>query len=112
MIEATLRNALADCNYFTDEQLQGAGALKPTYKAGVALTIVGDEGTALTGVKEITAAEAQGHGFTPIENPENPPEVSRWFLVPYDKANFPTGEVTHLTVKAIPPAEQTATPEN
>ena len=105
VIEATLRNALNDCGYFTDEQLQGAGALKPTYKAGVTLTIVGDKGTALTDVKEITAAEAQGHGFTPIENPT---EVSRWFLVPYDEANFPTGEVTHLTVKAIPPAEQSA----
>ena len=109
VVEVTLRNALADCNYFTDEQLQGAGALKPTYKAGVALTIVGDEGTALTGVKEITAAEAQGHGFTPIENPN---ETSRWFLVPYNVTNFPEGTATNLTVRALPPAVQTATPEN
>ena len=108
VVEATLRNALKDCPYFTEEQLQGAGALKPTYKTGVALTIVGDEGTALTGVKEITAAEAQGHGFTPIENPT---EVSRWFLVPYNDTNFPKGSATNLTVHAIPAAEQSPAAE-
>ena len=107
LVEATLRNALNDCGYFTDKQLQGAGALKPTFLDGVSVVIVGPNDE-LTGVKEITAAEAQGHGFTPIENPENPPEVSRWFLVPYDEDNFPTGEVTHLTVRALPPAEQSA----
>ena len=109
VVEVTLRNALADCNYFTDEQLQDAGALKPTYKAGVTLTIVGDEGTELTGVKEITAAEAQGHGFTPIETAT---ETARWFLVPYNVTNFPEGTATNLTVRALPPAKQTATPEN
>ena len=108
LVEATLRNALADFPYFDPTLLQGAGALKPTFLDGVSVVIVGPNGE-LTGVKEITAAEAQGHGFTPIENPT---EVSRWFLVPYDEANFTTGEVTHLTVRALPPAEQTATPGN
>ena len=102
LIEATLRNALADCDYFTDEQLQGAGALEPIFLPGVKVDIVGKDGNPLANVKEITETEAKAHGFTPNVSDT---ETARWFLVPYDEANFHTGEVTHLTVKATPPAE-------
>ena len=67
VIEATLRNALADCGYFTDEQLQGAGALKPIFLTGVTVAIVGKDGTPLKDVEEINASTAASHGFTPIE---------------------------------------------
>ena len=104
LVEATLRNALADFPYFDPTLLQGAGALKPTFLDGVSVVIVGPKGE-LKDVQEITAEQAATHGFTPIETAT---ETARWFLVPYDEANFHTGEVTHLTVKAIPPAEQSA----
>ena len=109
VIEATLRNALNDCGYFTDEQLQGAGALKPIFLTGVTVAIVGKDGTPLKDVEEINASTAASHGFTPIETAT---ETARWFLVPYNDPNFPEGTATNLTVRALPPAEQTATPEN
>lgn len=109
LIEATLRNALKDCDYFTDEQLQGAGALEPIFLPGVKVDIVGKDGTPLANVKEITETEAKAHGFTPNVSDT---ETARWFLVPYDKDNFPAGSTTNLTVRALPPAKQTATPEN
>ena len=109
LIEATLRNALADCDYFTDEQLQGAGALEPIFLPGVKVDIVGKDGTPLANVKEITETEAKAHGFKPNVSDT---ETARWFLVPYDKDNFPEGTATNLNVRALPPAKQTATPEN
>lgn len=102
LIEATLRNALKDCDYFTDEQLQGAGALEPIFLPGVKVDIVGKDGTPLANVKEITETEAKAHGFTPNVSDT---ETARWFLVPYDKDNFPAGSTTNLTVRALPPAE-------
>ena len=108
VVEATLRNALKDCPYFTEDQLQGAGAYKPSYQPGVTLTLVGANGP-LTGVTEITGEEAKAYGFSP-DVPAT--EVARWFLVPYNNTNFPEGTATNLTVRARPPAEQTATPEN
>ncbi len=105
VVEAKLRNALKDCPYFTDEQLQGAGAFKPSYLPGVGLTIVGPNGP-LAGVTEITdEAVIRGYGFSP-DMPTT--EVARWFLVPYNEANFPAGESAHLTVRAIPPSEPAA----
>ncbi len=103
VIEATLRNALKDCGYFTDEQLQGAGALKPTFLDGVSVAIVGSNGP-IEGVEELTATEVEHYGFTPIETAN---ETSRWFLVPYYDTNFPEG----LTVQAIPAAEQSPAAE-
>ena len=108
VVEATLRNALKDCPYFTEDQLQGAGAYKPSYQPGVTLTLVGANGP-LTGVTEITGEEAKAYGFSP-DVPAT--EVARWFLVPYNNTNFPEGSTTNLTVRALPPAKQTATPEN
>ena len=107
VVEATLRNALKDCDYFTDEQLQGADKLKPTFLTGVTVTIVGKDGTSLKDVEEINASTAASHGFTPIETAT---ETSRWFLVPYNKDNFPEGTATNLNVRAIPSAEQVPTP--
>ena len=108
VIEATLRNALKDCDYFTDEQLQGAGALKPTFLPDVSVTIVGKDGTSLADVKEIDAEQAATYGFKPNVSAD---ETARWFLVPYNDTNFPEGSTTNLTVRAIPPAEQPSTPE-
>ena len=65
VVEATLRNALNDCGYFTDEQLQGAGALKPIFLPGVKVAIVGKDGNPLADVQEITAEQAATYGFTP-----------------------------------------------
>lgn len=107
LVEATLRNALKDCNYFTDEQLQGAGALKPTFLDGVSVVIVGPNGE-LKGVEEIDAEQAKANGFTPLKSAN---ETSRWFLVPYNDTNFPEGSTTNLNVRAIPSAEQVSTPE-
>ncbi len=107
LAEVTLRNALADCDYFTDEQLQGAGALEPIFLPGVKVDIVGKDGTPLANVKEITETEAKAHGFTPNVSDT---ETARWFLVPYNKDNFPAGSTTNLTVRALPPAEQAVTP--
>lgn len=109
LVEATLRNALADCPYFKSALLQGADKLKPTFLTGVTVAIVGKDGNPLADVQEITAEQAASHGFTPIETAT---ETSRWFLVPYNNTNFPEGTATNLTVRARPPAEQTATPEN
>lgn len=108
VVEATLRNALKDCDYFTDEQLQGAGALKPSFLDGVSVVIVGPNGE-LKDVEEINASTAASHGFTPIETDT---ETARWFLVPYNDTNFPEGTATNLNVRAIPPAKQSVTPEN
>lgn len=105
VVEAKLRNALKDCPYFTDEQRQGAGEFKPSYLPDVGLTIVGPNGP-LAGVMEITdEARIRGYGFSP-DMPTT--EVARWFLVPYNEANFPAGESAHLTVRAIPPSEPAA----
>ena len=109
VIEATLRNALADCTYFEKTLLQGADKLKPVFLTGVTVAIVGKDGTPLADVQEINASTAASHGFTPIETAT---ETARWFLVPYNKDNFPEGTATNLTVRALPPAKQTATPEN
>lgn len=108
VVEATLRNALNDCGYFTDEQLQDAGALKPIFLTGVTVAIVGKDGTPLKGVEEINASTAASHGFTPIETAT---ETARWFLVPYNDTNFPEGSTTNLTVQAIPAAEQSPAAE-
>lgn len=109
VIEATLRNALADCTYFEKTLLQGADKLKPVFLPGVTVDIVGKDGNPLKKVEEINASTAASHGFTPIETDT---ETARWFLVPYNDTNFPEGSATNLTVRALPPAEQTATPEN
>ena len=108
VIEATLRNALNDCGYFTDEQLQGAGALKPIFLPGVKVDIVGKDGNPLADVQEITAEQAATYGFTPNVSAN---ETSRWFLVPYNDDNFPEGSTTNLTVQAIPAAEQSPAAE-
>lgn len=107
VIEATLRNALAACPYFNPTLLQGAGALKPTFLPGVTVAIVGKDGNPLADVQEITAEQAATYGFTPNVSDT---ETARWFLVPYNDTNFPEGTATNLTVRALPPAEQTATP--
>lgn len=108
VIEATLRNALKDCPYFTEEQLQSAGALKPIFLPGVTVAIVGKDGTPLKGVEEINAEQAATYGFTPNVSAN---ETSRWFLVPYDDTTFPEGTATNLTVRAIPAAEETPAAE-
>ena len=108
VIEATLRNALADCTYFEKTLLQGADKLKPVFLPGVTVDIVGPKGV-IADAKEIDADEAERNGFTPNVSDT---ETARWFLVPYNKDNFPAGSTTNLTVRALPPAEQTATPEN
>ena len=109
VIEATLRNALADCTYFEKTLLQGADKLEPIFLPGVKVAIVGKDGNPLADVQEITAEQAATYGFTPNVSAN---ETSRWFLVPYNDTNFPEGTATNLTVRALPPAEQTATPEN
>lgn len=106
VVEATLRNALAVCPYFDPTLLQGADKLKPTFLPGVTVAIVGPKGV-IADAKEIDADEAKRNGFTPIETAT---ETARWFLVPYNGTNFPEGTATNLNVRAIPPAEQTATP--
>lgn len=108
VIEATLRNALAVCPYFDPTLLQGADKLKPVFLPGVTVAIVGPKGV-IADAKEIDADEAERNGFTPNVSAN---ETSRWFLVPYNDTNFPEGTATNLNVRAIPPAEQTATPEN
>lgn len=108
VIEATLRNALKDCPYFTEEQLQGAGAYKPIFLTGVKVAIVGKDGNPLADVQEITAEQAATYGFTPNVSAN---ETSRWFLVPYNDDNFPEGTATNLTVQAIPAAEQSPAAE-
>lgn len=108
VIEATLRNALADCTYFEKTLLQGADKLKPIFLPGVKVAIVGPKGV-IADAKEIDADEAERNGFTPNVSAN---ETSRWFLVPYNDDTFPEGTATNLTVRALPPAEQTATPEN
>ena len=108
VIEATLRNALAVCPYFDPTLLQGADKLKPVFLPGVTVAIVGPKGV-IADAKEIDADEAERNGFTPNVSDT---ETARWFLVPYDEANFPTGQATTLTIEASPPTEQTATPEN
>ena len=107
VVEATLRNALKDCPYFTAEQLQGAGDLKPTFLPGVKVDIVGKDGNPLADVQEITAEQAATYGFTPNVSAN---ETSRWFLVPYND-NSPEGTATNLTVQAIPAAEQSPAAE-
>ena len=107
VVEATLRNALADCAYFSPEQLQDAGARKPTFLDGVSVVIVGPNGE-LKGVEEIDAEQAKANGFTPLKSAN---ETSRWFLVPYNDTNFPEGTATNLTVQAIPAAEQSPAAE-
>ena len=102
VVEATLRNALKDCPYFTAEQLQGAGDLKPTFLPGVKIAIVGKDGTPIKGAQEIDAETAEANGFTPNVSDT---ETSRWFLVPYNEDTFPEGSTTNLTVRAIPAAE-------
>lgn len=101
VIEATLRNALADCPYFDPTLLQGAGALKPVFLPGVTVAIVGPKGV-IADAKEIDADEAERNGFTPNVSDT---ETSRWFLVPYNDTDFPKGTATNLNVRAIPPAE-------
>ena len=108
VVEATLRNALNDCPYFTKDLLQGAGALKPTFLSGVTVAIVGPKGV-ITNAKEIDAETAETYGFTPNVSDT---ETARWFLVPYNDTKDDEGTATNLTVRALPPAEQTATPEN
>ena len=101
VVEATLRNALKDCPYFTAEQLQGAGDLKPTFLPGVKIAIVGPNGI-IAGAQEIDAETAEANGFALIKSDD---ETSRWFLVPYNDDTFPEGSTTNLTVHAIPAAE-------
>ena len=108
VVEATLRNALKDCPYFTAEQLQGAGDLKPTFLPGVKIAIVGKDGTSIKGAQEIDAETAEANGFTPNVSDT---ETSRWFLVPYNEDTFPEGSTTNLTVRAIPAAEQSPAAE-
>lgn len=108
VVEATLRNALKDCPYFTAEQLQGAGDLKPTFLPGVKIAIVGKDGTPIKGAQEIDAETAEANGFTPNVSDT---ETSRWFLVPYNEDTFPEGSTTNLTVQAIPAAEQSPAAE-
>ena len=107
VVEATLRNALKDCPYFTAEQLQGAGDLKPTFLPGVKIAIVGPNGI-IAGAQEIDAETAEANGFALIKSDD---ETSRWFLVPYNDDTFPEGSTTNLTVQAIPAAEQTPAAE-
>ena len=107
VVEATLRNALNDCGYFTTEQLQGAGALKPTFLPGVKIAIVGPKGV-IADAKEIDAETAEANGFAPIKSAT---ETSRWFLVPYNDDTFLEGTATNLTVQAFPAAEQTPAAE-
>ena len=107
VVEATLRNALKDCPYFTAEQLQGAGDLEPTFLPGVKIAIVGPNGI-IAGAQEIDAETAEANGFALIKSDD---ETSRWFLVPYNDDTFPEGSTTDLTVQAIPAAEQTPAAE-
>ncbi len=102
VVEVTLRNALGNCSYFTPAQLQGADKLTPIFLPGVRIEISGSDGTAIDGVRELTADEAKTYGLAP-NVPAN--EAARWFLVPYDEAHFPAGVATGLTVRALPPTE-------
>ena len=77
VIEATLRNALADCTYFEKTLLQGADKLKPIFLPGVKVDIVGKDGTPLKDVEEINASTAASHGFTPIETATDSPRARR-----------------------------------
>lgn len=108
VIEATLRNALADCPYFDPTLLQGADKHKPIFLTGVTVAIVGKDGTPIKGAQEIDAETAEANGFTPNVSAN---ETSRWFLVPYNEDTFPEGTATNLTVRASPAAEETPAAE-